>query len=406
MQIRPDKMRILTLHNYTGNYAFGGEGKVFEDETRLLRDHGHEVCQYKCTNSEIMEAKLHKKIKAFINAPWSKSSYRTNQETIEKFKPDIMHVHNFFFILSPSIFRAAKDAGIPTVVTLHNFRFISPCSQLLRNGQICEICLNKNPWRIMLYRCYRKSFMANLFRYRIYYWGKKKYRWINDIDSFIALTEFGREKYIEGGLPAEKIYVKPNFIDDPITGGKNAPNGHGAIFVGRISKEKGLKTLMQAWLNVDYPLTVVGDGPQMAEIKSIAPKNVLFVGEKSNEEVMRAIQEASFMVFPSELYEGFPLTILEAMAAGRAVIASDLGPRGEMVHDKKTGLLFRAGDPDDLGEKAKYLADHPLHCTEMGRAARQEYLEKYTEKINYRMLIEIYEQTIKRTANSGKHSSM
>ena len=239
-------MRVLLVHNYTGKYAKGGEGNVFEDEADLLRAHGHDVRQYKCTNAEIMEGSLLQKLRAFINAPWSQYGYRVIREQIEEFKPDIIHIHNFFFILSPSVFRAAKDAGVPVVVTLHNYRFICPCSQLLRNGRICELCINKNPWRIMLYRCYRNSFWASLFRYLVYYLSKKKYGWLDDIDGFIALTEFAKHKYVQAGLPGERIYVKPNFIADPLSNNSFSENQKEyGLFAGRISPEKGLDNLLQ-----------------------------------------------------------------------------------------------------------------------------------------------------------------
>lgn len=389
-------MRVLTIHNYPGNYATGGEGNVFEAEADLLRSHNHDVYQYKCTNSEILQESLFKRIKAFLEAPWSQYGYRVIREEIDKTSPDIMHVHNFFFILSPSIFRAARDAGIPVVATLHNYRLISPCSQLLRNGKVCEVCLNKNPWRILVHRCYHHSLIGNILRYRIYYSGKKKYGWLNDIDSFISLTEFGKSKYIEGGLPKDRIYVKPNFIYDPMQKKEPFDSGYGAVFVGRVSTEKGIKTLLEAWRGVDYPLTIVGDGPQMAEVKEMASGNVEFVGMKTHTEAMQYIKNAAFIIFPSEWYEGFPLTILESMASGKTILASDLGPRSEMIKHKENGLLFKIGDSDDLHGKAKWLINHPDACVEMGKAARNEYLEKYSAKKGYEMLIEIYKKTIER----------
>ena len=360
-------MRILTVHNYPGHYAFGGEGQVFEDEARLLKDHGHEVAQVRCTNSEFMEAGLLTRIRAFRDAPWSQYGYRLVRDRIAEFGPDIMHVHNFFFILSPAVFRAAKDAGVPTVATLHNYRLLSPCSQLLRRGRICEMCVGGNPWRIMLYRCYRKSFLANFLRYRVYYLGRRKYGWSNDIDSFIALTEFAKQKFITGGLPRERIYVKPNCMDDPLDGRDDrAALGRGGVFVGRLSPEKGLATLMRAWSKIDYPLRIVGDGPQRDSVMRAAPDSVEFLGSQPRDAVMQALRDSAFVVMPSEWYEGFPLSVLEAMATGRAVVTTDLGARREMVRDGETGLLFRAGDAQDLQEKVQRLIAEPTLCAEMG----------------------------------------
>jgi glycosyltransferase involved in cell wall biosynthesis len=395
-------MRILTVHNYPGDYASGGEGNVFEAETCLLRAHGHEVKQFQCTNAEFMQAGLFRRAKAFIDAPWSSYGYKKIQKAIREFQPDLIHVHNFFFVLSPSIFRAAKDMGVPTVVTLHNFRFISPCSQLLRNGQICELCLNKNPWRIMWYRCYRESFLDNLLRYRIYYSSKKKYGWLQDIDAFISLTDFGKKKYIEGGLPQSRIYIKPNFIDDPgykvFESGNNKK--YGALFVGRISPEKGIATLLKAWRGIDYPLRIVGDGPQMEQLQFFRSNNCRFEGFKKHTDAIQMMKEASFLIFPSESYEGFPLTILEAMASGTPVLATDLGPRKDIVVDGKTGLLFRTGDFNDLREKAEWFIAHPELCDVMGKNAREEFLAKYTAEKNYPLLMNIYYRAIENHQSS------
>ena len=391
-----EMMRILSVHNYPGDYATGGEGNVFEDEAKLFKRHGHIVRQYKCTNANAMSGSLLTKAKAFLQAPWSKDGYKIIKDEINRFAPDIMHVHNFFFVLSPSIFRAAKDLGIPTVATLHNYRLISPCSQLLRNGKICEVCINKNPWRIMLYRCYQNTFLANFLRYRFYYLGERKHQWINDIDAFIALTEFAKCKFIEGGLPKDKIYVKPNFLHESAENFKTQQNGYGAVFVGRISQEKGLITLLKAWQGIKYPLTVIGDGPQMNALQGLKSENVQFVGMKPHDVVMQEIKKAAFLIFPSEWYEGFGLVIIEAMASGRAILASDIGPRSELVKHKENGLLFRAGDANDLRENVRWLIANPKKCAEMGQVGRKEYLLKYTSETNYKMLLNIYEKTIYR----------
>ena len=384
-------MRILTVHNYPGDYALGGEGNVFEQEAEMLCEHRHAVLPFRCTNAEFMTANIIKKARAFWNAPWSPYGYRLIQEQIRRFRPDVMHVHNFFFVLSPSILKAAKDAGVPTVTTLHNFRLISPCSQLFRNGRVCEKCVGRNPWRIMLYRCYKDSFLASLFRYNIYYRGKQRYQWIDLIDAFIALTEFGKRKYVEGGMPGDRIHVKPNFVDDPLCGTASSPGSEGAAFIGRISSEKGILTLLKAWHDVDYPLTIVGKGPQMSEARRMAPKNVVFLGERPREEALAVMKRMSFVLFPSILYETFGLAIVEAMALGRAVVASNLGPRKELVRDGETGLLFQPGDEADLRQKVSRLIANPDICKEMGSNGRRDYLDKFTKEKNYERLLSIYE---------------
>lgn len=387
-------MRILTVHNYYGNYAPGGEGNVFDAEKQLLQAHGHEVKAYVRTNSEILNAGLVGKIRAFWQAPWSPKGYRAIREEIDRFQPDIMHVHNFFMVLSPSVFRAAKDAGVPTVATLHNYRLLSPCSQLLRNGSVCEKCVGKNPWRILLYRCYRSSFWASLLRYRTYYLSSKRRGWIDDIDAFIVLTGFGMRKFVEGRLPGGRLHIKPNFVEDPMNGRSVSPPGHGAIFVGRLSKEKGLSTMMRAWSGVRYPLGIAGAGPLRIKPEESAA-SVRFLGHVEHDDVPGLLGKSSFIVFPSVWYEGFPCVLVESFAMGRPVVASRLGAMAEIVEDGRTGLLFEPGNPEDLREKVRRLIDNPGLVAQMGRAARQEYLEKYTPERNYPRLMAIYEEAIK-----------
>ena len=387
-------MKILLVHNYTGDYAVGGESQVFEQEAELLRKQGHEVREFRCTNNDLLKRGICRKIKAFYDAPWSKYGYGLVKEQIDGFKPDLVHFHNFFFVLSPSVFHAAKDCGVPSVVTLHNYRWVSPCSQLMRNGEVCERCVGKNPWRMMWYRCYKNSFFASLLRYRIYYLGKMKRQWHKMPDAVIALTEFARQKMIASDVPQEKIFVKPNYVDDPLLQREQRPQGDYAIFLGRLSKEKGVDVLIDAWKAVDYPLVVVGGGPMEEQLKKNAPGNVTFVGEKSHEESMDFLLNSAFMVFPSVWYEGFGLTLIESLACQRPVIASDLGFRSEIIRHDKTGYLYDAYSHDDLAAKARQMISDREACQKMGENGRQLYLEKYTPEKNYPTLMSIYEKAI------------
>jgi len=387
-------MRILILHNYYGHYALGGEGNVFETEAAYLKDHGHEVRKFSCTNSEIMNAGITDKIAAFFRAPWSMPSYRAVRKEINRFKPDIMHVHNFFFMLSPSVFRAARDTAVPTVATLHNYRFISPCSQLLRNGKICEKCVNKNPLPILWHRCYHNSFLASLLRYRVYYSSQKSKHWLDDINSFVALTEFGRQKFIDAGFSAESIFVKPNCVGDPLTD-EPTPPGLGALFVGRLSREKGLGHLITAWQKINYPLTIIGDGPLYSELKTNNKNlNITFLGSLDREKVFDYIKKSAFLITPSIWYEPFGLVNIEAMAMARPVIGSRLAALPQIIDENKTGLLFTPADPMDLARKVRFMIENPKAVTRMGLAAREAYLKRYTIKRNYELLLNIYETTI------------
>ena len=385
-------MRILQVHNHYGDHAQGGEANVADAEAILLTEHGHEVMKYERTNAEIYKnGSIKDKIRAFRDVAWSKKSYLEIQEVIRNFRPDIMHVHNYWLVLTPSIFASAKKCGVPTVLTLHNYRLICPGGQFLRNNKICELCLDGSPLRAILYCCYPGgSILKSLLSVRLYLETRKRKYLSSVLDAYIALSDFGRKKFIEGGLPQEKVHVKPNFIKDPY-GYTEAPLlGTGAVVIGRISPEKGLKTLLKAWHDIDYPLMVVGDGPSMDEAKQLASTNVTFTGQISHDSALRVCKESLIFLFPSDCYEGFPLSLLEAMATGRAIIASDLAPRRESISDGKTGLLFEAGNSNDLRNKVMHLINNSQLCKQLGAAARRTYLEKYTPSKNYEMLIDIY----------------
>jgi len=293
------------------------------------------------------------------------------------------------------VMKAAWDAGVPTAFTLHNYRLICPGSQFLRNGTPCEKCLAGNPYRVLWHRCTPdRSLLKSFLQLRMYLATKSRQFLAPWVGAYIALSAFGRRKFIQGGLPENKVVVKPNSIPDPLDGDSATRPGHGAVFVGRLSAEKGIVSLLKAWQDINYPLTIVGDGPQGEEARRYATSRVRFLGNRSQQEVLQAISKASFLVFPSILYESFGLTLLEAMALGRAVVATDLGPRREIVHDGVTGLLFRADDPQDLCTKVRNLIASPEKLAEMGRQGRRIYLERYTNDRNYKMLMDIYTRVI------------
>jgi len=329
-------MKILLTHNYTQNYARGGEAHVFEDEIELLRSHGHEVETLTCANAEAMGSSPLKKILYFLRAPWSSYGYRLMKEAIEHFQPDVVHAHNYFLILSPKIFKAAKDCGVPVVVTLHNYRLVSPCSLLFRKGKPCELCVGKNPWRVLLYRCYKDSFAASLLRYRFYYLSSRIHKWRSLVDRFFVLTEFAKEKLMESGMPEAQLIVKPNSTQDAQK--QRAPEypGRGALFIGCLTQEKGILALAEAWRNPDYPLTILGEGDLRTQAEGIASASADFRGLVSREEVGEALQKCAFVVLPSTCYEGCPMVVLEAFSMGKPVLG--LGAwRDEHIDQRRVG---------------------------------------------------------------------
>ena len=408
-------MKILVEHNHYGDRATGGEATVFAQETELLRFYGCQVSVYERSNAEILNWSPLEKLTLPLRFGHSPKVYRELVELIDRERPDILHAHNYKYVLTPAIFRAAKDCGVKTVLTLHNFRLICPGGQLRRGDRICEECLRKNPARV-LWRPGCASQISTRVLQSLFYWETKK-RILKDVDVFVALTEFSKSKFVEGGLPKERIWVKPNFVFDPLTepdvsadeqndsvgealgeefggdgGNRRRENGkrEGAVFVGRLSSEKGVRFLMEAWRGVDFPLTIVGDGPEGEAIRQNAPSNVRFVGQKTRKETLKLMQSSCFLVFPSIWYETFGMTIIEAAALGTPALASNLGGRSEIIVDGETGLLFESANIDDFRNAACRLIRNQDYCRRLGERARRRYEAFYSPQKNFEMLTQIY----------------
>ena len=387
-----DTLRILLIHNYY--QQSGGEDTEFAAEKKLLRQKEHEVVEFVRHNAEIQEIGH---LRVAIDAVWSRYSQHALQRLLQATRPDVAHFHNTFLLISPAAYYACREEGIPVVQTLQNYRLLCPGATFLRDGRVCEDCVGKTiPWPGVLHGCWRGSrvqtsvVMAMLASHRLL--GT----WQKQVDVYVALTEFARQKFIEGGLPAEKIAIKPNFIyPDP---GPGDGSGNYVLFVGRISQEKGIRTLVRAWRKLkEVPLKVAGDGPLMEEIQRASSKGLEILGWRPHDEVLSLIKGARFLVFPSEWYEGFPLAIAEAFACGVPVIASRLGAMAEIVENGRTGLHFEPGNPEDLAAKVEWAWTHPQQMTEMGHEARREYEQKYTAERNYEMLMEIYRRAMGKT---------
>ncbi|MDR7588877.1 MAG: glycosyltransferase [Armatimonadota bacterium] len=383
-------MRVLILHNRYREP--GGEDAVVAAEGELLRSRGHEVQEFIAENAEVDGISA---LRAAAEAVWSEAARRRVLRLIREFRPDVVHLHNTFARLSPSVYWACQEAGVPVVQTLHNYRLLCANAIFFRDGHPCEDCLGRLPWRGVVRGCYRGSRAASGMVAGAVTFHRVLGTW-RLVDRFITLTEFMRQKFIRAGFPPAKLAVKPNFVyPDPGTGeGK----GGYALFVGRLSPEKGLGTLLRAWerLGGKVPLKIVGDGPLAGDVRQAVEQvpGVEWLGRKAREEVYALMGDAAFLVFSSEWYEGFPLVVGEAFARGLPVVATALGSQGSIVHHGRTGLLFRPGDPEDLAAKVEWLLSHPKELTRMRREARAEYEVKYTADRNYQMLMEIYRQAI------------
>lgn len=382
-------MRILSIHN---RYQIrGGEDESREAEEQLLRDHGHHVEVYEENNDRVSQLG-HLRVAA--RTIWSAESYHQVRKILQQSDYDLVHVQNFFPLISPSVYYAAQTEGVPVIQSLRNYRLLCTNGFLFREGKVCEDCLNYTfPLPAIHHRCYRDSLAGTLTVSGMQIVHRMLETWTKQVNLFITLTEFSRKKFIQAGFPADKIVVKPNFIAQDSGVGKGT--GEYAFYVGRLSPEKGIETLLSAWkiLGNSMPLKIVGDGPLSELVQQVAANNpkIEWLGRQPLEQVYQLIGEAKFLVFPSLWYETFGRVAIEAFAKGTPVIAANIGAIAELIQDQKTGLLFPPGNPQELAEKVQWTLSHPQQLQQMRIQARSEFEAKYTADKNYQQLINIYQ---------------
>lgn len=382
-------MHILSIHN---QYQIrGGEDESSKSEQHLLREMGHEVDVYEEHNDRVAEIGA---LPMALRTVWSQESYNIVKQKLGSSKYDIIHIQNFFPLVSPSVYYAAKSEGVPVVQTLRNYRLLCPNGLFFRDGQVCEDCMGKKiPFPGVMHGCYRESRPASGAVATMLTVHRAMGTWKEMVDVYISLTEFARQKFIAGGLPADKIVVKPNFINPDPGAGEGA--GGYALFVGRLSVEKGLDTLLAAWEHLDskIPLKIVGDGPLASQVVEAAKRipEVEWLGRRPMSEVHQLMGEAMFLVFPSKWYETFGRVAAEAFAKGTPVIAANIGAIAELVDSGHTGLHFSPGNSEDLAAKVQWAIENQTKLTQMRREARAEFEAKYTAQQNYRRMMEIYD---------------
>lgn len=378
-------MKILVLHNTYQQR--GGEDAVVEAESGLLQSAGHNVTVEQVSNHDIVG--LVGKARTFAGTAYNHARKEWMINLLKRSGADVVHVHNFFPLLSPAVHDAARESGVAVVQTLHNFRTLCASALLLRNGDICEKCLHGSKLWGVVHKCYKGSLPGSMAVVRMQQRALKHQTWTQSVNRLIALTDFARSKFIQGGLPADKLVVKPNFIADR---GAPAVTRNGVLFVGRISPEKGVDLLLDAWRNLpDVPLTVIGDGPDRARLQAVAPQNVQFLGSQPSDQVRRAMASASCLIMPSVWYEGFPMTLVEAFSVGTPIIASRLGSLGELIAEGITGLTFDPGSASDLVRAVRQALVDPKKLSSMGTAARETYVQHYTPENNLVRLEAIYD---------------
>jgi glycosyltransferase involved in cell wall biosynthesis len=388
-------MKILLAHNYYQSSAPSGEDSVFAMEKELLTKAGNVVITYERHNDEI-DASIGTRVSTAATATWSKQSFRDVETLIKKHRPDIAHFHNTFPLISPSAYRTCHVNNVPVVQTLHNYRLICPGALLMRDNQPCEQCVGGSLLPAIRYSCYRNSRIATAVVASMLTINKARDAYTTDVNRYIALTEFARDRFIRGGLPEDRIVVRPNFLTSPPSFGDGS--GNYALYVGRLTPEKGVATLVQAWRDTDLPLNIVGDGYLRSDLEQqsrTANAKIEFLGLRSRAEVWALMQRAAFLIIPSECYEGFPITVLEAFATGTPLIVSAIGALDEVVAAPTNGLKFQAGNVESLRQAIALLHASPEKMTAMRIANRQLFEDRYTQQHAVSSLHDIYADAIK-----------
>lgn len=385
-------MRILAVHNRYQQR--GGEDLVYEEECALLEQHGHQVIRCEFSNDEIKNYSAFQRFLLSGRTTWSTKSYHNLERLARQENPDVAHFHNTLPLISPAGYYAVRRRGCAVVQTLHNYRLTCLNGLLLREGRPCEACVGKAvPWPGVVHACYRDSRAASVAVATMLTAHRALGTWSKQVDAYIALTALARQKFIEGGLPPEKLVVKPNFVyPDP---GPTEQKEDYALFVGRLSAEKGLDVLLEAWpkLGSRLRLKVVGDGPLAGPVQEAAraSEHIEWLGRLPYDAVLDRVGRAALLVIPSVWHEPFGRVAIEAYAKATPVVASNRGALAEIVEHERTGLLFHPGDADDLAAQVAWLLDHPTRSRQMGKAARQAFETTYSAERNYEMLMAIYE---------------
>lgn len=391
-------MKIIAIHNFHRKGSASGDDQVFKSETALLESHNNEVIKYTVSNDEFDKLGVIGKFRATFGMFWSFKNYKAVKNLCEKEKPDIVHIHTFFPLLSPSILYAAKRSGCKVVATLHDTRFVCPCSTSLRGTQLCNECGDGHYFRMCRYGCFKNSKLQSLIVAFIFKYHRIRRSFYNQIDRYICLNENQIKLLTNIGFERDKIVKKYNFVPD-VEANLIAVKVDGlperyVVFYGRIGEEKGIRILMQIWNQIDIPLVVMGGGPLEEEFSMWAEgkNNVYYLGYTEHNKCLSIVKGAEFVVFPSIWYEGCSMVEIETESLGKGLVATDLGFSVEAIENGFNGYKVKLGDVDGFKEKINELWNNPQECKKIGINAREDYEKKYTPEDNYGQLIDIYDR--------------
>jgi glycosyltransferase involved in cell wall biosynthesis len=392
-------VKILLVHNFYGSTAPSGENTAFVAEASLLRNRGHSIVEFTRHSDELLHQGLYGTVRGALGTIWNPVSLRKLKSTLRDIRPEIVHVHNTFPILSPSVLYATSDLNIPTVMTLHNYRIGCSAATALRKDEPCTLCLDKKSVLPALrYGCYRDSRIATLPVSLMIALHNAKNTWKKNVDAFITLTEFQREKMAQFGIPEASLFVKPQFLENPPEPLPWQRRESKAVFIGRLYTAKGIHILIDSWKKWGKnaaPLEIIGDGPMRNELMSAAGKSeaagsISFLGNLSHAEAMRKLSSAKLLILPSLCFEGFPMVVQEAYAYGVPIAASNIGSLPHLIAENRTGTLFTPGNAESLLASVQPLLADDKQLRILGAQAKQEFDSKYTAGKNYDILMSIY----------------
>nr|WP_254207727.1 glycosyltransferase family 4 protein [Paenibacillus sp. AK121] len=392
----PPISKVLIIHNFY--QQSGGEDKVVEQESAMLRSRGIETEHYYVHNDSIQSKGLANMAKLAVEATWSFPEFKRIKELLLRVKPDVVHVHNFFPVISPSVYHACERLRIPVVQTLHNYRLICPAATFMRGNEVCEKCLHGTLLHSIRHGCYRGSQLQTIPVAAMIKFNELIGTWQHKVSRYIALTEFARDKFAESGIPLDRIAVKPNFVHHQTVKAKYDPNDRYLLFVGRISAEKGVRNLLQAWSQLEdrggLRLVIIGDGPEKAELAAAhQQEDIRFLGKQDGDTVLDCMSRAMYVMVPSIWYEGFPMTIVESYSVGTPVLCSRIGALEEVVEDGVTGFHFQHDDLENIKTVIRRAVAYENYAA-MRQKVAQNYAAHYTEEVNVKQLLAIYSEAM------------
>ena len=402
MSARNAKLRVLQVHNHYSP-GWGGEDTVVQLEAQLLRDRGHVVAEFTASTAALKNGPLFRQMLAVPSFLWSPQSYKSLCQKIWEFQPDVVHVHNTFPRLSPSVFWASRRAGVPVVQTLHNFRHVCANALLIREDRQCEKCVGHPSLPALRHRCYAGSLArtAVIVALNALHWKLGTYT--RAVDTYITLNDFNRQVFLRGDFPGHKLVVKPNFV--PVSN-LDRPRKPQVVFAGAMSQSKGVRLLLEAWdiaALEGFNLLLVGDGPERKALEEQYAQlsRVTWCGRLSRPEVLKHIATSRILAFPSLAYENCPMVLLEALSVATPVVAANHPGLQTIIRHQREGLLFQSGDPQALALALRnaLLADHDT-WSRWSSAARRTQAERYSENVSYHQLISIYRSVIRNKSPS------